>query len=81
VRQTLTLCPPVSEQLLISHPRHGSDHTVAKQVELFTSIFNRMSARSHKWLARIIVKEMRVGVGERSILKALHPDALRWKVK
>jgi len=43
---------------------------------LMRVFFSRCSALENKWVARIILRDMHLGVLENSVLKAFHPDAL-----
>eukprot|EP00474_Spongospora_subterranea_P002280 CRZ02738.1 hypothetical protein [Spongospora subterranea] len=36
------------------------------------------SATQHKWLMRIILKDLKLGIGETTILSVFHPSALEW---
>ncbi|XP_059090430.1 DNA ligase 4-like [Tigriopus californicus] len=46
------------------------------QIEtLLMDVFKKMSPVQVKWLVRIILKDMRLGLGQSAIFKAVHPDA------
>lgn len=38
-------------------------------------MLRRMSAQEQKWLIRIVLKDMRLGLGHGRVLSAYHPDA------
>lgn len=42
---------------------------------VLTEILLKMSADEQKWFIRILLKNLRLGLSESSILKAIHPDA------
>ncbi|KAI3646477.1 hypothetical protein MP228_009405 [Amoeboaphelidium protococcarum] len=46
-----------------------------KQEEIFYKIFNNCSPQEQKWIIRIIIKDMFIGIGEDSVLRTFHPDA------
>ncbi|KAF0288749.1 DNA ligase 4 [Amphibalanus amphitrite] len=49
--------------------------------ETMQQLVRTLSAREHKWLARIILKEMHLGLDANSLLREFHPDALdHWAV-
>lgn len=48
----------------------------AEQIPIFDDFYLHMGALELQWLIRIILKQMRVGASERSILAAWHPDAM-----
>lgn len=43
--------------------------------ELFEVLFRQISALELKWLTRIILKDLRLGIGTEKILKVYHPEA------
>lgn len=43
--------------------------------DVYTEMINNMSHDEQKWLVRIIVKSMNLGIGEKKILNLFHPDA------
>ncbi|KAI0976366.1 ATP dependent DNA ligase domain-containing protein [Xylaria arbuscula] len=45
------------------------------QMPIFETFYERMNADELKWLIRIILKQMRIGATERTILELWHPDA------
>ncbi|KAF2971181.1 hypothetical protein GQX73_g2308 [Xylaria multiplex] len=45
------------------------------QLPIFETFYHRMNADELKWLVRIILKQMRIGATERTILELWHPDA------
>jgi DNA ligase-4 len=44
--------------------------------EVLKQLLHSTSASMQKWLVRIILKDLKIGVSEKSLLKFLHPDAL-----
>jgi len=42
---------------------------------LLKELFLKMDATQQKWLVRLILKDMRLSLGQNSILNAVHPDA------
>ncbi len=47
----------------------------AEQLPIFEQFYRRMNAVELMWLIRIILKQMKVGATERTILDVWHPDA------
>ena len=47
----------------------------AKRKQWLLRLIRDCSAREHKWIVRIILKEMRIGLTEEKVLKYYHPDA------
>ncbi|KAI0869207.1 DNA ligase I [Hypoxylon argillaceum] len=45
------------------------------QLPIFETFYQRMNAEELKWLIRIILKQMRIGATERTILELWHADA------
>ncbi|KAI0103893.1 ATP dependent DNA ligase domain-containing protein [Nemania sp. FL0031] len=45
------------------------------QLPIIESFYQRMNAEELKWLIRIILRQMRIGATERTILEVWHPDA------
>ncbi|KAI1755310.1 ATP dependent DNA ligase domain-containing protein [Xylaria castorea] len=45
------------------------------QLPIIETFYQRMNAEELKWLIRIILKQMRIGATERTILELWHPDA------
>ncbi|KAI1811288.1 DNA ligase I [Poronia punctata] len=45
-----------------------------QQLPIFENFYQRMNAEELKWLLRIILKQMRMGATERTILELWHPD-------
>ncbi|KAI1172969.1 ATP dependent DNA ligase domain-containing protein [Nemania sp. FL0916] len=45
------------------------------QLPIMETFYQRMNAEELKWLIRIILKEMRIGATERTLLELWHPDA------
>lgn len=46
-----------------------------EQLPIVETFYQRMNAEELKWLIRIILKQMRIGATERTILELWHPDA------
>ncbi|KAI0017540.1 DNA ligase [Xylariomycetidae sp. FL0641] len=46
-----------------------------QQLPIIQSLYERMDAEELQWLIRIILKQMKVGATERTILEVWHPDA------
>lgn len=46
------------------------------KASIFGKLVRRTTARELKWVVRTIIKDMKLGVSEKSILKLLHPEAL-----
>ncbi|KAJ3551575.1 hypothetical protein NPX13_g11328 [Xylaria arbuscula] len=46
-----------------------------RQMPIFETFYERMNAEELKWLIRIILKQMRIGATERTLLEMWHPDA------
>ncbi|KAI1435083.1 DNA ligase I [Xylaria sp. CBS 124048] len=46
-----------------------------EQLPIFATFYQRMNAEELKWLIRIILKQMRIGATERTLLEVWHPDA------
>jgi DNA ligase-4 len=46
-----------------------------EQMPLFAKFYNQMNAEELKWLIRIILRQMKVGASERTILNLWHPSA------
>lgn len=45
-----------------------------QQLPIFETFYQRMNAEELKWLLRIILKQMRIGATEKTILELWHPD-------
>ena len=39
------------------------------------SLLHKMSAQEQKWLIRVLLKDMHLGLGQSAIFSAWHPDA------
>ena len=48
---------------------------VSDKTKLLTAIHQRMTAQEQRWMLRIVIKDMQIGMKETSIFKELHPDA------
>jgi DNA ligase-4 len=46
-----------------------------QRATIFKEIFHDFSAMEQKWIVRVILREMKTGVGHAGLLKWLHPDA------
>lgn len=46
------------------------------QLPIFNIFYNRMNASELMWLIRIILRQMKIGASERTMLDAWHPDGL-----
>ena len=53
----------------------STDHSKEGRQKIFTRLLEKLSAREHKWLVRIVLKDMGIGVKAESILSFIHPDA------
>ena len=47
-----------------------------QKVRILKWLLRRSTAREMKWFVRIIVKDLKIGVSERTVLTSFHPDAL-----
>lgn len=47
----------------------------AEQLPIFKQFYLRMNPEEMQWLIRIILKQMKIGASERTMLNAWHPDA------
>ena len=47
-----------------------------EKVKVLKWLLRRTTAREQKWLVRIILKELKIGLSEKTILTTFHPDAL-----
>ncbi|KAI1827391.1 DNA ligase I [Xylaria intraflava] len=45
------------------------------QLPIFGTFYQRMNAEELRWLIRIVLKQMKIGATERTILELWHPDA------
>ena len=50
-------------------------YIAAEKRDVFSDIISKMTPLEQKWLIRIIIKEVKLGLGELTILKQFHPDA------
>ncbi|KAH0534504.1 DNA ligase 4 [Cotesia glomerata] len=75
-RQTKNICKLSIEQInsLLDKIAEKNRQNKSKDPE-FIRIAQQCSALEIKWLTRIILKSIRIGVGEKQILNAYHPDA------
>ncbi|KAL8278487.1 hypothetical protein RQP46_009177 [Phenoliferia psychrophenolica] len=48
----------------------------AEHARILKECVETMPAVEHKWLIRIILKDLKIGLGERGVFQALHPDAM-----
>ncbi|KXS18341.1 ATP-dependent DNA ligase [Gonapodya prolifera JEL478] len=51
------------------------DHDKSEQRPIIREWVETLTAEEHMWLAKIILKQMKLGVSEQTILEAFHPDA------
>lgn len=49
----------------------------AEQMQILEEFYRRMNPEEMQWLIRIILKQMKIGATERTMLNAWHPDAER----
>jgi len=54
---------------------YSQKNTIDQSVLLLQPLVIKMSAIEQKWLIRIILKELKLGIGQNSILEIYHPDA------
>lgn len=47
-----------------------------EKARILSKLLRRTTANELKWIVRTIIKDMKMGVSEKSILKLLHPEAL-----
>jgi DNA ligase-4 len=47
-----------------------------ERVKVLKQLLHRTSASQQKWIVRIILKELKIGMSEKTILSNFHPDAL-----
>ena len=48
---------------------------LAKKTKVLGEMFSKMTALEQKWMLRIVIKDMNIGIKENSIFNLLHPDA------
>lgn len=46
--------------------------------KIWDQLLQRMTALEHRWLVRVLLKDMKLGVKDTMILKSLHPQAPLW---
>lgn len=61
-----------SLDMIVSANANEGRSGVTRQLLL---LFKKMDALQQKWLVRIILKDMKLGIGQDTILKHFHPDA------
>jgi len=49
---------------------------MSQRISLFTDLLYKVNCREMKWIIRIIIGDMKIGVKHERFLRALHPDAL-----
>ncbi|KAF2364451.1 DNA ligase ATP-dependent [Trinorchestia longiramus] len=75
-------CPAIGQLSLMDVDKHLTDiatHHAAGQNDVVTRIMldllRAMTALEQKWLIRVLLKDMQLGLGTSAILNAWHPDA------
>ncbi|XP_011861816.1 PREDICTED: DNA ligase 4 isoform X2 [Vollenhovia emeryi] len=53
----------------------GKSVTMQQKVETFRVLFRQITGFEMKWLTRIVLKDLRLGIGTQKILHIYHPDA------
>ncbi|KAM0753969.1 ATP-dependent DNA ligase [Meredithblackwellia eburnea MCA 4105] len=48
----------------------------AEQARILKICVQRMTALEQKWMIRIILRDLKIGMGERSVFQAFHPDGM-----
>lgn len=62
--------------MYILYPCHIDSHNSTEDVERSLRMMVRnMTATEKKWLIRVLLKDMRLGIGQGTIFNAWHPDA------
>ncbi|KAI5479349.1 DNA ligase [Pseudohyphozyma bogoriensis] len=51
----------------------GQEHA-----RILKECFQRMTATELKWMTRIILRDLKIGLGERGVFAAMHPDAMEF---
>ncbi|KAI0998749.1 DNA ligase 4 [Podosphaera aphanis] len=46
----------------------------AEQIQIFETFYQRMNAEEMMWLIRIVLRQMKIGVSEKTVLDLWHPD-------
>ncbi|KAK8384182.1 hypothetical protein O3P69_009133 [Scylla paramamosain] len=64
----------VDQQLTSIAENHAAKNHEAVERSLLVML-NGMSAKEQKWLLRVLLKDMRLGLGQTAIFAAWHPDA------
>lgn len=54
---------------------HNAGDTADKRMQLL-ELVRRASANEQKWLAKLILKDLKIGFSHESVLKRFHPDAM-----
>eukprot|EP00960_Hanusia_phi_P072769 767874-Hanusia_phi.AAC.2 len=68
------------EQLSVETQIHGrqAQKDSKKQAGLLAGLLMQASATEIRWIARVILRELKAGLSERLVLNALHPDAMNF---
>lgn len=61
----------VNEMLDDLAQKKGKDNVAS----ILSSWKTHLSARDHKWMVRIVIKELKIGLGVEKVLDSFHPDA------
>ena len=48
---------------------------VDKKTKVLAEMFSKMTAQEQRWMLRVVLKDMSIGIKENSIFNQLHPDA------
>ena len=62
------------DQLSKSNTYEGKKKSEARS-KILSDLIRNTTAMQHKWLVRIILKDVKIGINEASIFGAFHPDA------
>eukprot|EP00127_Corallochytrium_limacisporum_P001219 Clim_evm6s46 gene=Clim_evmTU6s46 len=78
IRRQPTLTIYEVQQLLDELAKGGVEHNPKMQKATLRKFASRCTPKELQWLVRIIVKDIKIGMTERSILSAFHPEALEY---
>ena len=53
----------------------GKQSTTQLQSVVFVKLIDRINANGHKWLCKIILKDLKIGLSEKTVFKSLHEEA------
>jgi DNA ligase-4 len=53
----------------------GKQSAAQLQSVVFVKLIDRINANGHKWLCKIILKDLKLGLSEKTVFKSLHPEA------